>query len=399
MSEHVEAKPNKIGAQFGTVGGAMLVGGGALTAMGLVGGLDMKVLASSYLFGALFWIMLSLGCLGLLLLFHITRGRWGTPLLRVFEAGASPINLAFCFALVMVAWFGFGGTLYDMWINVQPNDMIILNKQAWLNETAWLVRQPIYFAILIFLSWRLMSWTTIEEKTGDKKYSDYRNNLAAPGMVVYILVMTFFITDILMSIDAHWFSTVWGFLFTVGSALSAMSLMVAVVVANRDKAPFAGRVDNLMTRDFGNLLLMLTMLWAYLSFSQLLIIWSGNLKEFIPYYLKRIVGGYSSLGFVLVIGQFFGPFLLLLSPKLKRTKGALVTTALIIFGVRFIEMFWLVMPYFRKEITVLPADIGLLLLLGGLWFLITSFGLKRAPMVIDAHPYQHGELKEASAHV
>lgn len=399
MSEMIDAKPNKIGAQYGMVGGALLIGGGALTAMGLSGGFDVDAFAPSFMLGAMFWIMMSMGCMGLMLLFHVTRGRWGTPLLRVFESGASPINLAFCFALVMVAWFVFKIPLYGMWINVEPTDMIILNKQAYLNETAWVIRQPIYFAILIALSWRLMSWTRLEEKTGDKKYNDYRNNLAAPGILIFILVMTFFITDFLMSIDAHWFSTVWGFLFTVGSALSAMSLAVAVVVANKDKAPFAGKVDNLMTKDFGNLLLMLTMLWAYLSFSQMLIIWSGNLKEFIPYYLKRIVGGYSTLGTVLVIMQFFGPFLLLLSPKLKRTSRLLVPTALLIFGVRFVEMFWLVMPYFRKTMSANPADFGMLCLIGGIWFLISSFGMRGAGLVVDAHPYQHAELKEASAHV
>jgi hypothetical protein len=383
-----------------TIGGALLVGGGAVSAMGLAGGFDAAKLSSSFLFGALFWILLTMGCFGLMLLFHVTRGRWGTPVLRILEAGSSPFNLIFCFALVMIAGTVFKDPLYGAWLHAPADDMLVQNKKGYLNYNFWMIRQVIYFVLLIGLGYLLSSWTKAEIATGRKEFSDKRNNLAAPGIVIFILVMTFFITDFLMSVDPHWYSTVWGFLFTVGSCLSAMSLVVMIVVSQRDKAPFAGRIDDLMTKDFGNMLLMLTMLWGYLSFSQLLIMWSGNLKEFIPYYLKRIVGGYSNLGVALVTAQFLGPFLLLLSPRLKRTSWLLIPTAFLIFAIRFIETFWLVMPYFRESAFVRPADFGLLMLFGGVWMLIFSLGLGRGSLVVDAHPYQlHQPLEEATANV
>ncbi len=400
MSEVVEAKQTKIPMSFMTIGGAMLVAGGALAAMGLASGFDVKTLASSFMFGATFWIMLTIGCLGLMLLFHITRGRWGTPLLRVFEAGASPINLIFCFVLVMVAATVFKMPLYGTWIEPAEGDMLVLNKAAYLNYNFFMVRQVIYFVIFIGLSFLLSSWTVKEEKSGDKVWSDRRNNLAAPGMVLFFLIFTFFITDFLMSVDPHWYSTVWGFLFAIGGALSAMAFATMIVVSQRNKAPYAGKIDKLMTNDWGNLLLMLTMLWAYLSFSQLLIIWSGNLKEFIPYYLKRLVGNFSYIGMALVIGQFLGPFLLLLSPRLKRTSALLIPTAMLILMMRIVDMYWLVMPYFRETVSFAPADFGMLLLFGGVWMLIFSVGLRRAPLFVVAHPYQaNGSAELEEAHV
>jgi len=400
MSEVVEAKPTKIPMSFMTVGGAMLIAGGALAAMGLGGGFNVETLASSFMFAATFWIMLTIGCLGLMLLFHITRGRWGTPLLRIFEAGASWINLLFCFGLVMVASTVFKEPLYHVWLHPAEGDMLVLNKKEYLNYNFFMVRQVIYFALFIGMSLLLSTWTVKEEKTGNKSWSDKRNNLAAPGMVLFFLLFTFFITDFLMSVDPHWYSTVWGFLFAIGGALTAMAFATMIVVSQKDKSPYAGKIDNLMTKDFGNLLLMLTMLWAYLSFSQLLIIWSGNLKEFIPYYLKRLVGNFSLIGGSLVIGQFFGPFLLLLSPRLKRTSWLLIPTAMIILMMRVVDMYWLVMPYFRENVTFAPADFGFLLLFGGIWMLIFSVGLRRAPLVVLAHPYQaHGSTELEEAHV
>ncbi|MBL8068960.1 MAG: hypothetical protein JNM28_10955 [Armatimonadetes bacterium] len=404
MSETVTAKPNNAAAMAQTAGIGMLVLGAVLAGAGLAQGFSVEKLAPSFLFGATFWIMLTMGCFGLMLLFHVTRGRWGTPVLRIFEAGASPINLVFCFVLVMLAATVFKEPLYGAWLHPAPGDTVVTNKSAYLNEGFFLARQVLYFVILLAFRIVLGNWTRKEEQTGDKSYSDKRNNLAAPGIVVFILTMTFFITDYLMSVEPHWYSTVWGFLFTIGACLSALALAATVVVTQKDKAPYAGKIDRLMMNDFGNLLLMLTMLWAYLSFSQLLIIWSGNLREFIPYYLKRIVGNYSILGYMLVFGQFLGPFLLLLSPRLKRTSWLLVPTAFLIMGMRVVDMYWLVMPYFRESIDLaaLPGDLGVLLAFGGVWATIFAIGLRAAPLVTPAHPYQHHNhehMEEATANV
>lgn len=404
MSEMIEstanAQPTKIHGAMQALGGLMLVAGGAGIAAGMMGGFAVDKLAPSFLFGMLFWVLLTMGCFALSLLFHVTRGRWGTPILRIFEAGSNPMMLVYCFVLVMITATVFKDPLYGTWIHPAEGDMLVLNKKEYLNYNFFLGRLVAYFVILGLLGNALATWTRKEEATGDKKFSDKRNNLAAPGILIFILVMTFFITDILMSVDPHWFSTVWGFLFTVGSCLSALALATVITVSQRDKAPYAGKVDKLMMKDFGNLLLMLTMLWAYLSFSQLLIIWSGNLTEFIPFYLKRLRGNFNILGSIMVIGQFAIPFLLLLSPRLKRSPALLIPAAGIIFLVRFVDMYWHVFPYFRSSMTMYLPDFGFLFACGGIWFLLFGFGLKQSKrLVVEAHPYQSTHTEEAPAHV
>lgn len=401
MESTVDAQPTKVFGTLQALGGLMLVAGGAGIAAGLAGGFDVDKLAPSFLFGMLFWVLLTMGCFGLSLLFHVTRGRWGTPVLRIFESGSNPMMLVYCLILVLVTGIVFKDPLYGTWVHPAAGDMVVLNKKEYLNYNFFLGRLVAYFVILALVGNALATWTKKEIATGDKKYSDKRNNLAAPGICIFILVMTFFITDILMSVDPHWFSTVWGFLFTVGSCLGALALATIITVSQRDKAPFAGKIDKLMMKDFGNLLLMLTMLWGYLSFSQLLIIWSGNLTEFIPFYLKRLRGNFNWLGTAMLLGQFAIPFLLLLSPRLKRSPALLIPAAGLIFLCRFVDMYWHVIPYFRTSLSLYLPDFGFLLAFGGIWFLMFGFGLKQSgALVITAHPYQgNKQLEEAPAHV
>ena len=396
---------SKISAKLSALGGGMLVIGAAVFGMGAMkhgfGAEGLEKIAPSFLYGAIFWVLLTMGCYGLTLLFHVTRGRWGTPVLRVFESGSNHVMLAYSFVLVMIGAVVFKDAIYGHWTQAPLADLIVQRKSHYLNYPFFLGRFVAYFLILGGIGWALRTWARQEELTGDPAYSIKRNNLSGAAIVVFFIVMTFFITDVLMSIDPHWFSTIWGFLFSVGAALTAMSLAVLVVVSQRNKAPFKGVVDELMMKDFGNLLLMLTMLWGYLSFSQLLIIWSGNLPEFTTYYLARLQGNFSLLGGVLTIGQFFLPFTLLLSPKLKRTPALLMGCASIILLMRFFDMHWLVAPYFRAEVTPELADLGSLLLFGGIWFLLFGMNLKGAPMVTKAHPSEDfvPELVEATENV
>lgn len=391
-----DAPPSRIHATFMSIGVVSLIIGAILLVLGLLQGPTIKSLAPSAMYGSIFWILLTFGCFSMMLLFHTTRARFGTPILRIFEAGSSTMMLAFCLILVLILAIVFKEPLYGGWIH--PVDEMVRRKSDYLNYNFFLIRQVCYFVILGVLGNALAVWTRKEEATGDKTYSDKRNNLAAPGIVIYIMVMTFFITDILMSIDPHWYSTVWGFLFTTGAALTAMALATMIAVSQRNKAPFAGVIDKLMMKDFGNILLMLVMLWAYLAFSQLLIIWSGNLPEFIGYYINRLRGNYSYLGMSLIILEFFAPFLLLLSPRLKRTPALLIPTAGLIFGVRFLDMHWVVAPYFRSALSPTFADLGILAAVGGIWFLLFSVGLRKASLVTSAHPYEVKTLTEAPNH-
>jgi len=394
--EQTNAPLSRIDRGFMTAGVLLLIIGGIAAAIGLMGGKDMmSTLAQSYMFAWVFWACMTMGCFGLSLLFHVTRGRWGKPVLRIFEAGGGPVALALTFLALIPIVTVFKDTLYGGWLHPAPTDQILLNKAAYLNYPFFLARLAIYAVLLIGWATALKNWTRLEEKTGDKKYSDKRNNWAAPGIVMFIIVLNFMMTDLVMSLDPHWYSTMYGVWFAVGSALGSMGLATAIVCTQSKKAPYAGLVDGQMTKDFGNLLLMLTMLWAYFGFSQFLIIWSGNLPEFISYYVNRSRGAFNAVGMAMIIGQFFIPFLLLLSPRVKRSVMFLAFVGGWIFVMRTADMYYTVMPFFRDSAMPHLADFGMLLAIGGLWLLQFGAQFKTAPPITEAHPYMKGALDHA----
>lgn len=392
--ESSNAPASRIDRGFITAGGLLLVIGAVLAGLTFSQKDGMDRLAEGYLYGWVFWACISFGCFGLSLLFHVTRGRWGTPVLRIFEAGGGPGSLALTFLglIPVVLW---KDHLYHHWLHPEPGDTILADKAGYLNFPFWLIRLVIYAVLFIGLAHLLKKWTRNEERTGDKKWSDLRNNFAAPGIVMFVVVMNFMMTDLVMSLDPHWFSTMFGVWFVVGSALGALGLTVAIVCSQSDKKPFDEVITPSMTKDFGNLLLMLTMLWAYFSFSQYLIIWSGNLPEFISYYVKRSVGNFNAVGATMIIGQFFIPYLLLLSPRTKRTAKILAFVGGWIFLMRLVDMYYTVIPFFSA--TALPVPTGVLAgltALGGLWLLMFGIQYRQAPQLTSSHPY----MKEAEAH-
>ncbi len=393
--ETTERPVARVDRAFMTGGAVLLVLGIVATAIGLMGKEHMmEELAHSYTFAWVFWATLTFGCFGMSLLFHVTRGRWGTPILRIFEAGGGPLALAITFITLIPIVTVFKDTLYGGWLHPAPGDEILANKAGYLNYPFFLARLAVYAAVTIGWAAAMKKWTRLEETTGDKKYSDKRNNWGAPGIVVHIIVMNFMMTDIVMSLDPHWYSTMYGVWFVIGNSLAAMGLATAIAAGNSKKAPYHAVVDDQMKKDFGNLMLMLTMLWAYFSFSQFLIIWSGNLPEFISYYVNRSRGAFNFVGFLMIIGQFLIPFLLLLSPRAKRTVQFLAFIGGWVFLMRVFDLYYNVMPFFRESAMPHVSDFGLLALMGGVWLLVFGSQFRTAPPVTAAHPY----LKEAVDH-
>ncbi len=401
MSEG-QAPMTKIHSSFMATGGIFAVLGLVLSGLA-VGSGGIEGLAAPWLYGAVFWSCLTFGCIGLMLLFHLTRGRWGTPMLRIFESGGGVMHVGLVAVVLFgISWFLFKDPIYGAWVHMPADDQILQNKKFYLNEPAFMVRSVLYILVLGAIAHFFRQWTLEEEKTGDKKWSDLRNNVSGIAFLSYFVLLTFLTTDYVMSIDPHWYSTIWGIWFAIGGGLAAMALAVGIVVTQMDKAPYAGKIDVMMRNDFGNLLFMMTMLWGYLSFSQLLIIWSGNLKEFIPFYLARLRGAYSNLGYGLFVGQFLVPFLCLLSPSLKKSKAMLGFVAGMILIFRMVDMYWIIFPYFRSSLQPAITDFGPFLLIGGVWLALFGFNLRTAPLLTAAHPYQDHqplEMKEAMDNV
>lgn len=317
------------------LGGLGLVG----AAIGFVTNADQFYRA--WLLAYVFVLSLPLGCLALLMLHHLTGGGWGLVIRRTFEAGARTIPLMAVLFLPIV--FGMH-TLYE-WshADVVANDPIVAEKSIYLNPTGFLIRAVVYFAIWSFLGLVLPRMSARQD--GEPVHFTKFENIAGPGLLIYALTITFASVDWIMSLDPHWFSTLFGLWIMVGQALTALAFTITIAfLVSRD-----GRMSKVITtdkfHDYGTLLFAFIMLWAYLSYSQFLIIWSANLPEEIPYYLQRLGGGWTVVTLVVILGHFVLPWTLLLFRPTKRASRRLVAVAAFMLLMRFVDTYWLVAPW------------------------------------------------------
>jgi hypothetical protein len=218
--------------------------------------------------------------------------------------------------------------------------------------------------------------------------------LAGPGIILYVFVMSFAAIDWVMSLSPHWASTIYGFLFVAGQLISSMSLMIAVVVLLARAEPFASVLQKRHLHDLGKLLLAFVMLWAYFDFSQLLIIWSGNLPEEISFYRTRLYGGWGVVAVIVLVFHFFVPFFLLLSEDVKRNAKVLPKIAVWLIFMRLVDLFWMTRPEFTSRAVPTWLDVVLPIALGGLWLGYFAFNLKQLPLL----PLGDPKLAEAIEH-
>jgi hypothetical protein len=393
------AAPREIGRyqQLALIVGAafllLLIVGAFLPALG--GGVDQFF--RSYLVGYIFWVGVTVGCLGLLMLQHLTGGAWGISIRRVLEAGTRVLPLMLLLFLP-IAIFGLSH-LYE-WMHI--NDItepavrkILEKKRPYLNPMFFLIRTALYFAIWMGLMFLLNKWSAEQDRTAERQYSRKMQNLSGPGIILFVLTVTFASVDWVMSLNPEWFSTIYGLLYVAGWVLSAFSFVIAVMVYLATRKPLEGIVQAPHFHDLGKLLLAFVMLWAYFSFSQFLIIWSGNIPEETKWYLHRLRGGWGWVGIGLVILHFALPFVLLLSRDLKRNARRLATIALLIFVMRMIDVYWLVAPEFnRAHFRFSWMDIAAPIALGGLWLAFFIWQLRLRPLL----PFNDPNFEEAVEH-
>ena len=346
--------------------------------------------APSWLIGFLFCTGLSCGCLALLMLQHMSGGKWGLVTRRIFEAGTR--LLPYCI-LLFIPVVAFAPKLY-LW--AQPDvvrvDEILQKKAAYLNLTFWVVRAAVYFAFFWFCSMLLNTWSAAQDR-GEVAVTEADTRrfrvVSAPGLVFFILLMSLAAVDWLMSLNPHWYSTIYGLILVVGQGLSALSFAVAVLALLAPREPMNRVLQTVHFHDLGKLMLALVMLWAYFSFSQFLIIWAGNLPEEIPYYLVRLQGGWKYFSLLLVVGHFGLPFCLLLSADLKKRPNLLARVAWFIVAIRLYDVIYLVAPTFNPEgmFPISLANVGIPLMLAGAWVFLFAGQLRKRPLLPVNDPY------------
>lgn len=372
---------------------ALIVGAGALVLCGAGGLYSPTQFFRSYLFAFIFWLGVALGSVAILMLHHLVGGGWGHPIRRILESGSR--TLLILAPLVLPLFFGLRH-LYA-WADpaqVRASEMLA-HKTFYLNVPFFVARTVVFFAAWILLAHLLSKWSLEQDRTGQAGLSGRLQKLSGPGLIVYAVTVTFMSLDWVMSLEPAWSSTIYGMIFVVTQLLSAMSLAIIACLFFADSKPLSDRVTPVALNDLGNLLLTFTMLWAYLSFSQFLIIWSGNLPEEITWYLARARGDWAGIAVVLIVFHFAVPFLLLLSRFVKRRIRSLAAVATLLVLMSLVDLYWLMTPAYNRSGPRFQWMDGLAVLgVGGIWLWRFFSVLKRNPLL----PMNDPRLAEGAEH-
>ena len=338
--------------------------GAAVSIVGLL--LNPAQFFQSYLMAYMLVLGLTLGSLALGMIHQLSGGAWGVVTRRLFGAASRVVPVLTLLFLPIV----FGMHYLYEWsrADVVAHDDILQAKRLYLNTPFFLARAAIYFLVWNGLVYFLNKWSLEQDRSNDPRIAERMQRLSGVGLLAYVVTATFASFDWLMSLDPHWYSTIYGVLIIGGQGLTALAFLIAAFVWLSRRAPFDAILVPQHFHDLGNLMLGFVMLWAYFSFSQYLIIWSGNLPEEITWYLHRTQTGWRFVGLTLIVFHFAVPFLLLLSRRLKREPELLMRIAIGILAARLIDLFWLVAPAFHRDgLAVSWMDLVVPLTLLAIW--------------------------------
>ncbi|MGP1308863.1 MAG: hypothetical protein ACTS27_01540 [Phycisphaerales bacterium] len=299
----------------------------------------------AYHVGYTFACGIALGALGFVMALYLTNGGWGVTIRRQFENLCRPSTFLILAVLGLPMLF-FGEYLFK-WQDpaYTQGDVIYEHKAVFLNPLFFLIRYVVYFAVWIGLAHAMNKLSRDVDTDGDKWKFLKAQRISHWGMVLYALTVAFAGFDWLMSLDYHFFSTMWGVYFFAGNFLSAICLTTLILIT---LTSFRGRLHGVVTQehfhDLGKLMFGFTVFWAYIAFSQYFLIWYANIPEETSWVAARRTEGWMTVSTALVLGKFILPFLFLLPRPVRRKPGFLAFACLWLLGMHLLEMFWIVRP-------------------------------------------------------
>jgi hypothetical protein len=364
----------------------------------------------SYLLGFMLWLGVTLGSMAILMINHMTGGAWGMVIRRQLEAAVKTLPLlALLFVPIIFgmpylytgnheAVGGWPGWLYYD----GPDAHLRAMSHSYLTHSGYIERAIVYFAIWLIIGFLLVRKSAQQDNPPVENLSPRFRRIAAPGLILYAFTISFAVIDWVMSLDPHWISTIYGFIFIAGELISAICVMVIVETMMSRYEPTASLLKAKEVHDHGKLMLTFVMLWAYFSFSQLLIIWAGNLPSEIRFFTRRLYSGWQSVALALVVLHFFVPFFMLLSRSFKRDPHKLVWLAGWLLFMRFVDLFWYIEPNFHKNVlgglSGYWLDLVVPIAIGGLWLALFFRNLRTRPLLpaYDIHAQEFLEYVGAA---
>lgn len=373
---------------------ALGVGGLALAASFAGALVWPKTFFEAWLVAYLFWLGAALGSTGILMLQYITGGRWGAAIRRPLEAGASNVPLmALCFVPLALGL----GSLYE-WADPAKvsHDSVLQYKSVYLNRPFFIGRAVFFFGIWTLLSKKLVAWSREQDAQGHtQQRADRASVTSHAGMIAYALTMSLAAIDWGMSLESHWFSHIYGLMFTGCQILTALTVAIQISARMADHRPISSVLSADRFQDLGKLLLAFNMVWMYFQLSQYLIMWSANMPEEVGWYLVRNAGGWQHLTVFLFVFHFVIPFGLLLSRNRKRNPGQIASVAALVCFMQYVDVFWWIAPTFSDTFFLHPLHLTTALGIGGVWLWAYIGTLIAHPILAFNDPVIVTELEKA----
>jgi hypothetical protein len=360
--------------------------GAAAAVLAVLGAvLNVRLFLHAYLTAYWFWLAIALGCLGVLMLQNLTGGLWGALIRRPLEAGARTLPLlAVLFLPVLIGMF----VLYP-W--TQPGGLgspaLPAFKQVYLSVPFFIVRAIIYFAVWLYLARRLTAWSLQRDTQPDPSLTRRMLGLSAVGLVVFGLTTTFAAFDWLMSLEPSWSSSIFGAMISMEAMLTGFAFAILLLARWAREEPFVSVVSRDAFNNLGSLLLAFLMLWAYLAFSQLILMYAGNLIDEVFWYVQRIQGGWVLVAAFIGLFGFILPFAFLILRGVKRDRRLLAWVCVDLIVAHYVHLYWIVQPAFPGDSPlVIVYNVILAVAIGGLWLALFARTLSRSPLIASNDP-------------
>lgn len=338
----------------------------------------------NYLLNYFYWFSLSLSGLFFISLCYVTTSVWAAPLKRVPEALIGFLPVAFC--LLLILWLG-KGYLYE-WTHheVVAGDSLLTGKRGYLNIPFFVIRNIFFYILWLTMAGYLIRNSLQQDQTGAVALTFKNKKVSAPFLVLFALTFTLASFDLLMSLEPHWFSTIFGVYCFAGLFESGMAITILFVLALRRQGAFKNLINENHLHDLGKLMFAFCVFWAYIAFSQYMLIWYGNLPEETPYLIRRTEGTWTPVALALLFGKFILPFFLLLSRSAKRSAPWLGFVSMWVLVFQYLDIYWLVFPTIGKPVLGW-MEIGIFLGFLGLFILSVTGVLQRIPPVAMKDPW------------
>ncbi len=369
-------------------------GGSLLLARATENGMDH--LLETYLVTFAFFLSISLGGLFFVLLEHCTRAGWSVVARRVAEAVAA--NVWVMAILVIPVVLGMDHLYHWTDAAAVAHDPLLEAKVGFLNPTFFMIRLAIYFLIWGALATFLHRTSVAQDASGDPALTLRMERVSAPGMVLFALSLNFAAFDLLMSLDPHWFSTIFGVYYFAASVVAFFAVMPKIIYGLQMRGILKNAITVEHYHDFGKLLFAFVVFWAYIAFSQYMLIWYANVPEETEWFLKRQTGEWTTVSLLLIFGHFVLPFLLLVSRFIKRRPLLLAITGGFVAAMCWVDMYWLVIPEFSPGIARFGLlDILCFLGMNGVWSAAVVWRLSRHSAIAEKDPRLEESLVFESA--